>query len=307
MIVSNYLYEKLESPPKNNNELTYYCAMDAFCKIVQKKNIYMSDLTTMNDPAEMIVQNFNISNVLCRLYENDSFKFDLLGTNFYDYVADIDNEITKAQFKNFAKNYFAICLSSESDSLNMWRMYGDDGRGIGLTFNREDLIKYVKKDAKKHFEDIIYLDNTNQIVQAISTEIFSKIKKLALANDVKALKTLKSTFLTDINNLSFKYKTKDYEDEREARIVDVQNGNMGIDDCNIKSIKMEQYNGVNVRLRNNQLVMYKDFNLENLLPVSIVLGPNNNQDIEALKIFLAKNQFYVKNIYKSYIPYRNVR
>ena len=107
--------------------------------------------------------------------------------------------------------------------------------------------------------------------------------------------------------MSFKYKTKDYEDEREARIVDVQNGNMGIDDCNIKSIKIEQYNGVNVRLRNNQLVMYKDFNLENLLPVSIVLGPNNNQDIEALKIFLAKNQFYVKNIYKSYIPYRNVR
>lgn len=301
----NFNYGNLNNPPKDSNKLTYYCSMDTFTRIVQGKKIFMNDISTMNDPAEMIVHKINISNLLLQLYKKDGFEFKYYDYDFKHYVEDINMEICMTQYNTFAKIFFAVCFSKDNNNLNMWRLYGDNGKGVALTFNYKELEDFIKDKKTMTLEDIIYLDTIKDIILEISKKVFSEIKNLSLKNDEEALKCYKLNIIREINNLSFRYKTRDYKDEVETRLVDIKYCNQIICNCDIKDLDLNNYSDVNIRLRNNELIMYKEFNLEQIKPEYITLGPCNSQNITALKVFLAKNNFDVKNIYKSQIPYRS--
>lgn len=301
----NFEYGKLESPNDEKDTLTYYCSMDTFYKIIESKCIFMNDISSMNDPAEQIVNKFDISKIIYKLYQSDPFEWNYVHYTFEQYVKDLSESFFL--FRNNLYNifYFGLCFSEKMNNLNMWRMYGDDGKGVAITFDKLEIENFIKYDKNKVLCKINYQKNIESILNNIAEEALKKIKILSLNHDIDGLKKYKSDFFKDINNLSFMYKTEDYKDEQEIRLVDIQACDQIICNVNVSEINEWNIKKFNTRLKNGKITLYRNFDISNLKIKSICFGPTNNYDLTATKIFLAKNKFNVDKIYKSDIPYRN--
>lgn len=301
----NFEYGKLESPHEDKNTLTYYCSMDTFYKIVESKCIFMNDISAMNDPAEQIVNKFDMSKILYQLYQAEPFEWNYVYDTFEQYLSDLSQMFNMSRNNFYNIFYFGLCFSEKQNNLNMWRMYGDDGKGIAITFDKSELENVVNSNNNLKLCKVNYEKDIKSILYSIAKIIFNKIKDLSLSQDFDGLRKYKDEFFQEINNLSFMYKTQDYKDEAEIRLVDIQGCDQIICNDDVKDIHEINTKKFNTRLKNGKIILYRNFDISNLKVKNICFGPTNNYDLTATKIFLAKNKFDVEEIYKSEIPYRN--
>lgn len=152
----------------------------------------------MNDPFD------------CRYFLNEVNKF--LGSRQYEVTEkDIEKVIL-----DFGIPYF-ISFSSNQDSLPMWKMYGDNGRGCALVFSEEDMINLVPK-----FQDI------GDIHQRVEMKrCFCKYLNCHYWGKNKIHSYIKTNFLDKQKHMlerddclnSYCIKHKSYAYENESRIV----------------------------------------------------------------------------------------
>ena len=99
------------------------------------------------------------------------------------------------------------------DSLPMWKQYGDDARGISLTYHKE----YIENLLKDGIEIYKVCYNTDELIDEIEKikKVFNRIKA---PQDVNG-QSIFSSALNLIDDIRYLFKDADYSYENEYRII----------------------------------------------------------------------------------------
>lgn len=306
-------YSEYQTPNRDEKGLLcYYCSMETFYAIVSSNEFWMNDMGSMNDPMENYMLSFNYCDELKKKYKEEPFEFSFKqGKKNIDFNAYID-EINKGyelhqNFKN-SSFYFSLCFSKNIDDLNMWRMYGDNGKGVYIAIKKNSLNKYcdLHNEEKQYYfsENVIYKNELNDLKDIFTTNLFNKIKEITQKNNYNELLKFKDNdYINWLKTECFKYKLGDFASEKEIRLV-YKKDTSNFMCYGINSDTLEEMADINIRYSNNKLIMYKNIPLNSLDIASICIGPQNNCDKASLNLFLGKNGIKCNKVFKSGILYR---
>lgn len=243
-----------------NKIIYHYTSFQNFINIIQTKQLWFSELGTSNDPNE--------------------------GKVLLEYL----NEDNKNYFKNLIKNYqneqykSFICSFSgneESQSLNLWRAYGDNCNGIALGFKIVDNLIFDNK---------FYLYG-NELVEVIYPENIQNNKSFEWV--ISALNKYEDIITTDYDkkylctifqNYSCFFKKYWFKDEREIRLIQIIENKVVKDRYAIPII--EQY-----QKETNNLVFEPGGAFYPLCFNEVIIGPKNKCSIDTIKSILKANEY----------------
>ena len=252
-----------------DNTLYHYCSMGTLYKIIEGKNIRLSNALKTNDEKEFIY----IIGVIKKVISPTGLKM-LYGEFDYDSLYSLCSDI----------NPHIACFSQNSNSLGQWRGYADDGRGICIGFNKL-YFEEIKNDKEKSFkiEEVIY--NPNKQADTIKNIIYPAFdidyQTGAFIGDALSQKDNKSKFIRTISNIfrlyGSQFKSKFYKEEEEIRFVHY---------CkDAKKLEYEQ--------KKNDLISYIEISLvqvDKINPINEVrLGPQNMTNVHDMENFLEKH------------------
>lgn len=153
------------------DEIAKYTTLDTLVAVLQSGKMRMNSIVSMNDKTEI----------------------GFLEEYIRNYKEDFDKYL-------FADKEFITSFTTRIDDLDMWRLYGDNARGVCMVFER------INKDSDELF-NISYI--------AEKSDVLEKIAKLQDA--------LKDNSIRFRMNLLKKYqhflKLSDYSSERECRLM----------------------------------------------------------------------------------------
>ena len=157
------------------DEIAKYTTLDTLVAVLQSGKMRMNSIVSMNDKTET----------------------GFLEEYIRNYKEDFDEECNKYLF---ADKEFITSFTTRIDDLDMWRLYGDNARGVCMVFER------INKDSDELF-NISYI--------AEKSDVLEKIAKLQDA--------LKDNSIRFRMNLLKKYqhflKLSDYSSESECRLM----------------------------------------------------------------------------------------
>ncbi len=156
-------------------EVAKYTSFESLIAILQSGKIRMNSIVSMNDKTET----------------------DFLGDVIRNYKEDYEQEYDKYLF---ADKEFITSFTSKIDDLDMWRLYGDNARGVCMVFER---------DAKKG-DDLYHIRYINPEQDELSkvTEMMDKMKEKGIRFRLNCLQKCRH-FLKHI----------DYSAEEESRLL----------------------------------------------------------------------------------------
>ncbi len=206
-------------------------------------------------------------------YMNDPTEFEK-GIALLNNLLSISNQLygidvkgAENALKLYKSDFYFVCFSEEPDNLPMWNMYGSQGHGVALKFE-----KFQQEQSNDWIIKCDYLINNVK-------SRFEELNKISL--DVA---------LTYLVLMPFILKNPAYSYEKETRFVG-----------SFKDV--ETY----YRYRDGMAVPYKNVFIDKCILKSIVIGPAANQDeVEySLRSFLDDNGLSHVVIERSQIPYRS--
>lgn len=127
-----------------DEHLTYYCTTDVAEKIIGGGFLWLTDIHKMNDTSEL---DFATKYLLerCRKLASKSTTDSVLRVLYESITHWIDSPTEWNDTKIYSnKLILAMCLSSHSDELTMWREYGDKGHGAAIHFHARGLHRAVR-------------------------------------------------------------------------------------------------------------------------------------------------------------------
>lgn len=284
----------------NENIFYHYCSLDTFQKIIEGKTIRLCNITKMNDSKE--------------------------GKDIEKYAENQLSSIKKSKSTLLDNNATYIsCFSKKKDLLSQWRAYGDDGFGVAIGFDFNELgipkLQINKDDQLVAMDYLVYGDviyKKNEKVDLINsidlTERIRKVNSGGLPINAADMTSLQSEIL----KCTSVFKDQYFIEEDEVRIIysvnninDISNQPMNI---NAKeSYKYKIKKGIKFYVSKNQLIDYVDLNisedgetLNSSLIKEIVLGPKSKMDKDdlVLKNFMKANGLSNTLITKSEGSYR---
>lgn len=128
----------------------------------------------------------------------------------------------KVPYIRVSNTYIASATRS-MDSLPMWKMYGDDGRGLFLKYDNE----FIENNANKIFS-VCYIDENEKayVNDEENTKIMKEILNIKKCINDKEYTDNEQTFiLNQIDKIRFLFKDKSYEYEKEYRIIQTEDLN----------------------------------------------------------------------------------
>ena len=99
----------------NSNKLIRFTTLCSLASILQHQSHLMFSIASMNDTAE------------CS-YANQYIQEQSSTDEHEDYIA------------NYFNNYITSCSICEKDDLTMWRLYGDNTKGVAIVYNIENIV-----------------------------------------------------------------------------------------------------------------------------------------------------------------------
>jgi len=288
------LYGNYTFPERN---LFHYCPLDAGCKIIDNERLWFTERAHLTDTSEIA---FGLD-IAMRIYSKRK------GSN------DLVRALTTRMFKKSLpeilsqNDIFVCCFSMVSDSLEQWRMYADDGRGVALEFD-SDMTAFRPK------EECSIIDNSYRMQYDVRKLIrhlraIGEIPATILANQPKevasheyreALELIHALFGTSVIIAANQYKHRAYAYEREWRLMAMAH-----------SQKVQTMTLHKTRERGAEVVRYLE---QRTYPGirqalrSVRIGPAADETrIGEMKKFLAQRELGNVPIIKSTIPYRSIR
>jgi hypothetical protein len=168
---SPYFYE--------NKSLLHFSNIYALSSILQEKNIRLYNLYNLNDPREFTFAS-NVFNI------NDDFIKDAKENVFIMSFCETELLKTKA-----------------TSEFNMWRLYGNEGNGIGIIFK---IVNDPNKWVDFHISKIIY-------------GVDERFKFVKLLNLLNKLNEDGPTLEVDFGKILAFHKSRLFELEKEVRII----------------------------------------------------------------------------------------
>ena len=287
----------------------HYTSIDTFLKLIEgvqndKFMFHGSYILSMNDPTEF-KYGFNMVHQLLVPIENE------LSVCKDDRLSNIwnTNEIREKQLDMLSDTFslpFVVCFSNHKDFLPQWLTYGNNGIGLSLGFEIQNLCRIIKTKNNKYI-DLTNYDNNKLYALRVSYKRISNkhvfkqsirgmyeeyINKIRDIDDIDTKCSIQFHYLHSIAfYLSALIKHKAYSYENETRILHPRSK---IDD---------------VRFRTNakgQIVPYIRIGIETSRLKKVIIGPLCDFESTKLMIDTRLKQIGINNvkITKSTIPFR---
>ena len=305
--------------------LYHYASMEKGTSILKHKNIRLSDITKSNDVKEMSIFFPDLFDEMLKNYDEHngfSYKFEYKGKGnrqaFGLFVNELKKKIEK-EFEDGSIATFALCLSEEGDLLSQWRGYADDGKGICLGLNVEEILKFVGISSVSGFslEKVEYLskEQIDEWVKNVANQMLGIVEIIlgaieegniqyysAKEFDEDIFNTIYYNILSEVEE-SIKFKTEGFKEDKEWRFF-IKNS-LNKDDIKGKKItsigtlgegarrKTSKYFADNVEfnIKENDMVPFVSLKFEkfhNNLINQVICGPNNKIREKDLELFLRK-------------------
>ena len=166
-------------------------------------------------------------------------------------------DMTEEDFQLYKNTPYIISLCNSKDDFNMWRLYGDNGRGIMLCFDYNILKDKAKLSSETTLGEVLY---------ANKNERKAKYKKATKVYDIE---TLNDT--TEDAFAACAYVKNDaYSIENEVRFVVIQDRKTMVQ--NGEFYHEENKSGVKHRMRGSELVPFIEVKFPIGMLKSIVVG-----------------------------------
>jgi len=173
-------------------------------KIFSTKEIWMSDITKMNDEGEYKSGYSIIQEVLCTF-----------GLENHDIVNEMSND-------NLNKTFQILigCFSKNGDLKSQWLEYADEARGVSIGFDEEEIKQFnmFNRFTENGFEPIT---NSVNFIQVIYDDAhLRKYAKVIIEQHMQSDSPIKWQLLArNLMYLSISYKDKFFKEESEIRAV----------------------------------------------------------------------------------------
>lgn len=248
-------------------ELYYYTDINALVNGILKdrNNVYLwaSRYSHLNDPTEITA---SIQEIKKAFPQEDKC---------------LINNVSR-----MIKNNHSISFSVYPDFLPMWKMYGDSGKGVMLTFDTKEIVKQYRG----LLQPCLYR----------GSEEYEQAKERVL--DIKShpeLKELPAELQQTVRMFMLQLfvsiaKNNEYLYEKEVRLIGLGNRFFGDD-------SRQQY-----RVSNNQIIPYVEVSISSSALKRICLGPlaSNKLNEQTLSEFLINKGYDKVKVSTSRIQYR---
>ena len=280
----------LLKPLEPDGLLWHYTDTKGLEGIVRNRTIRLSHPGFLNDPSELQYANSVYNEMLDMLAGVQDTLAQKFASGYQDYRKDKDFQVP-----------FVASFCRDHDNLELWRQYGDDGRGFSLGFRMEELRDVVAKQALGgiYVYRVLYGRNkqhdlTSKILNFFLHE-FKKIHKAGKNDDV-AIKEVYLLLSTALDFFIPFLKHPCYSNEQENRLVLHGNHTSGHE---IKFLARRGYFKPYIDLKIEQ---DKTFPLD-----SVVVGPAAPFPWSpgSLRMFLDHQGLASTEILRSVLPYRN--
>lgn len=263
--------------------LTHFTTLDGLMGIVESGEIWLSNVSFLNDRRELLYGLEEVEKVVKRYTSRKTY------LEWHKPLAKVLRRLRKGRIPNT----YAGCFCEQSDVLSQWRGYGGSVQGVAITFKRTRLNEALE-NSKAALFPVIYgkLKTASQITQELS-ERLEELEELTPHEDASEDEKDKKAH-SIVSALLPQFKHYGFRDEREWRIVVQQN--------TLRST-------VCFRSNANVLVPYIKFKLgpDGAVPIHYVrIGPGREQELtkRSVELYL-KSQGYDKiEVRLSDVPYR---
>ena len=245
----------------------HYCSLDGLLGILRYKCVWVSNYRFLND------------------YQEIDVGIGLIANGFNDIRRKISSvkkpeEVLDKLKKslNKTKNIFVASFSKDVDLLSQWRAYANNGRGVCIGFDENSL-----KNLGYPVVDVTY--KKSELINAVC-ELLMKCSK---SNNW-------DNFELKLNLILASYKTKDFREENEKRII-------------ILPDYVKHTLNMSFRVSGNFVVPYFALDFTSQVPdiiKEIWIGPlQKDRDVKAsIKYFVDIEDYTNTRIKSSKAPYR---
>ncbi len=184
----NKLHELMLKKPNIDEEVGRYMSLDSFYRTIRDRKIYFGSVIGMNDKSET-------------KYYASKVYYD---TAYLEKYHDLE-------IKNVNESFITSYVKSDKiDNLTLWRMYGDNGRGICMVFKtlqEKNSFKLREINYCTEYGSHLVLGLLHSFVYAIKNSRFCDVR------DTSTFKFNKSYVWKHF------FKAKEYIDENEVRLL----------------------------------------------------------------------------------------
>lgn len=260
----------------------HYCSVESFYYIINSKVLWLSDSEYMNDKYESKWIDKIVGKIFKEFKELNLYKKKELKKRKKDYKNVISD-----------KNYL-MSFSEVKDYLSQWRGYGDDGRGViisfdinGYLFKTYGICEDSSTTPKFGFEKVIY-NSYNEIQKFMHKDFRNK------------------DLFKIIKDMASRIKHETFNEEKEIRLVYTPENNFQLDIDSWYDKQLNEISEKKYRLMNKNIVAYYEYDFKCKLEFidSIILGPKCNLNKKDLKEFLDSNGFNHVVIENSKLSYK---
>lgn len=229
----------------------YYCSLETANSILKNHSLRFSNPLKMNDGDELIW--FYEKMFKCSEY---AFNHPMeIKKNSFSSIKTVAELIKEGQ-----RALYCLCLSKEKDLLSLWRGYAEDGAGVAIGIN----INQIKDDEKYMSSfDISYSDTlTNVQKEKVQQNIWETEKTNSGTENTWPL-----LYANGLLDEAIKYKSPFFSEEKEVRLL-----------LNLKPIVNTPKRDELIKTRKDEkfnTVDYYEKNFKEDSITEIVLGPKN--------------------------------
>lgn len=324
-----YFYKRDIQNHRAHDIVYHYCSLEAFIKIIKKKQLRMTDIVKSNDSMEIKYCQSKLAEVIYSVAKHLK-KNHAINKYIYNFFENFDSdEFAKEIFEKTQLSWYVTCFSKQGDLLSQWRGYADDGHGMAIGFNSEIFICNSKSIV---YSEVSY--NTDDLIEYLEKSIMTKLQDInVFANDESKtynccenlLMWLSDYFLS---NAVF-YKHPAFEEEQETRLVFYPFANQRalllhhpasnnvinnpyfdgmVEKIHKHKIDHFERSKIKYYSKRNCLVPYFNLNFSSVVTNSIteiILGPKNTSNFRDIQMFMLSNGYDISkiNFLKSSAPY----
>ncbi len=204
--------------------LWHYTTTEGFFKIIENNCLLLSDVSNLNDPLEgqMIKREIGAG-----LNPESNLDVERVFDPYWGVDPKYRPRLQKLDQTVMTRDRsFVFSLSESEDSLDQWRIYGDDAQGICIGFDGPKLFIDSNAERKYHFNKINYDPKQREAVIHILISDFDTCHKLVddagFKKDSRAYKSLINQvylgFKKLLEHLKLTFKHECYKSEEEWRV-----------------------------------------------------------------------------------------
>lgn len=266
----NEQFVKSELKKIKYEHIFHYTSLDALYSIITNKEIWLADISTMNDKME----NLEFLNEI---------KYDLTST-FPSKNEEILGLIKTIEAGMEDQYPFALCCTSLNDDAAQWERYADSAKGVRIAFDTETLIRFS-------FSTPLSINNVFYEFPHEEHEIYYILKHYLQTGEILQFENIDAL----IGNIcltasSFKHKSFMGESELRLRAPNLEKHRYHNNYCKFeygcKKGVIKKYMKVDF----DKLCRENDISMEKIID-NIMIGPRSTQNKRTLTDFCIQNGF----------------